>query len=263
MSQTPPEHTPEPLEIDAEISADPLLGRVVRNYPSNRLRLVIVGALVYGVVGMLINTAFLPFDPDTVAPYAIGALSVLALSVGWFVLHLWNREVVVYERGFSYRQGSQVGFFHFENIRSIHLRAERISYFGGLVKREYRDMLLVSDLDEQMRLNRWYSSIDLLMRHLEREITPRLRDAAQVRMDAGGAVDFGGGLTLDRDGILLEGQRLSWAGFSGVQAAGGALILQSAGGEWGRVPLDSLENVMVLVVLLRAHLPPQKASSEA
>ena len=90
---------------EVEIADDPVLGKVIANYPSDRVRLLMIGGGVYAAGTLLINLVFLPVDASVALPAVVTLLAVLGLGVSWYLLHHWNREVVLFERGFSYREG--------------------------------------------------------------------------------------------------------------------------------------------------------------
>lgn len=245
--------------LDVEIADDPVLGKVLANHPSDRLRLLLLGGGLYAVVAMVINVALLPLPAETALIIALAALALLALTVGWFVLHYWNREVILYEQGFSYREGSRQAYFKYSEIQSVHLTAEDIGYLGGLIRRRVRRFTLKTIHDETIVLTTVYRAIDALIDRLERLTSVTLRERLHERLAAGDAVDFGG-LRVTPDGLERDGHVLAWTDYAGYALGGGALLLHSRtsstdGEPWGRVPLDSLDNVRVLVELLKRKSP--------
>jgi uncharacterized membrane protein YobD (UPF0266 family) len=245
--------------LDVEIADDPVLGKVLANHPSDRLRLLLLGGGVYAVVAMVINVALLPLPAETALVIALAALALLALTVGWFVLHFWNREVILYEQGFSYREGSRQAYFKYSEIQSVHLTAEDIGYLGGLIRRRVRRFTLKTIHDESIVLTTVYRGIDALIDRLERLTSVPLRERLHERLAAGDAVDFGG-LRVTPGGLERDGQSLAWDDYAGYALGGGALLLHSRASSadsdpWGRVPLDALDNVRVLVELLKRRSP--------
>jgi hypothetical protein len=187
------------------------------------------------------------------------ALALLALVVGWFILHYWNREVILYERGFSYREGSYQAYFKYDDIRSVHLTAENIGYLGGLIRRRVRRFTVTTIHDETLVLTTVYRGIDALIDRLELLASVPLRERLNARLAAGEAVTFGAALSVTSGGVALEGRALAWGDYAGYAIGAGALTLraqQSPEGEaWGHVPLEGLENVRVLVELLKRKSP--------
>lgn len=235
-----------------DLDADPILGDALANYPSDRLRLLLIGGAVYAVAAVVLNTAFLPLDAETASIIVIGAMAVLGLGIGWVVLHAWNLEVVLYAHGFSYREGSRVAYLPFAEIARIYLRLERKAYFGGLLRRNIRQMTLQTAQGETLVLDTRYRRVEELIARLEREITVYQRRAAQIWLSEGGQVVFGGGLAVAREGLVVDGRALPWADFAGYTVGGGRLIMQNRAGEdWAAVSLDELFNLALLVQLLQ------------
>ncbi|HEX2618512.1 MAG TPA: DUF6585 family protein [Phototrophicaceae bacterium] len=243
------------LEDDVLITDDPVYGAVLANYPSDRGRLLLIGGGIYLVVSIVLNLAFARVDASLASIFVIGGMSILALIISWYVLHLWNREVILYTRGFSYREGSRTLFFAYHEILSIRQRAERVSYFGGLIRRTIEQITLKTDQDETIVLDSLYRRIDELGIRLEQEISQALRPIVEAKLQAGAIVPFGEALALTEQGIRTGDQLTLWSAFQGFTIGGGKLTIYTAN-ENTAVPLASLENPALLLTLLRAHHPP-------
>lgn len=241
-------------EAESDLAADPILGDVIANYPSDRVRLLLIGGGIYAVVAFTINLAFLPVDPQTASIIVIGAMAILALVIGWGILHSWNHEVIVYSRGFSYREGSRVVFFMFNEISGIHLHLERYAYFGGLIRRTIRRMTLTTVEDETIILDNRYKRIEELIGRLERAITPALKRNVEAQFAAGRSAAFGSNLSLSPEGITAHGKSLPWSDYAGYNVSGGALVFRSrTADQWASVSLNDLDNLALLVELLNEH----------
>src|SRR5215207_5459331 len=124
MSQSvPPIEVPSPVK--SVIEPDPVLGAYIAHHPSNRLLLLIVGGIAYAIPVLLLQILFAQADKSTAAVVLISAYSIIALVIGWFILHHWNREVILYEHGFTYREGSSLRAFPYVTIVSFQQRAVR------------------------------------------------------------------------------------------------------------------------------------------
>jgi transporter family-2 protein len=67
------------------IEADPLLGNVIANYPSNRARLIIPAAIIIGVVAVVLNFTVAALDTWWSPPLTVilmGAVALVLLIVG-------------------------------------------------------------------------------------------------------------------------------------------------------------------------------------
>lgn len=236
---------------------DPVLGRYLIHYVSDRRRLIAQAALVYTVGVIFIQLLFADASEGLMPFIVIALFAALSLAAGWYVLHLWNREVVLYERGFTYREGSNLGVFHYAEIVSVRQQAERVRYLGFWRRDLYR-YTLRSQHDETLRLDNLYQQIAELGLRLEKAISATRLPLVEQRIEAGESVDFGGGLRLTRQGIELHeesgARELFWHELGGHSLQGGRLLLRRRDGQdWAAVPLDVLENLLLLLTMLKAR----------
>jgi|GEM_PF-410607 len=239
---------------------DPILGRFLGYFPSNRARLLLQGALLYGLPVIILQVIFLNVTSDLARFGVVGLYALIGLAVAWYVLHLWNREVTVYERGFTYRRGSQLGYFRFAEITSLRWKAERVSYFG-LLRREVIIYQLRSDYAEVLRVDGLYKNVARLGVLLERGISQTRRPIVEAKLRQGEQVSFGP-LALSAGGLHHDDQMLPWADFGGVGIAQGRLVLLRTDGTiWAQPALADLENLMLLRQMLQARSP--NATEEA
>lgn len=260
---TPPDLTPtspDPLpqaeadDYDDEyaVPVDPAYGRPLGNYPADRGRLLLVGGGIYLIASTVLNVAFASVEAATASVFVIGGMALLALGIGWTILHRWNREVILYERGFSYHEGSRDVYFAYLEIKSIHQQAERIAYFGGLVRRVRHRITLMTTGGETIVLHDLYRRIDELGLKLEQQITRVLRPLIDGLMRDGKPVAFGEALVLTADGIRAGAQALAWGDFRDFSLSGGKLHLHGPTPEAAvSVPLAALDNVVLLLDILR------------
>lgn len=241
---------------EVEIADDPVLGKVIANYPSDRVRLLMIGGGVYAAGTLLINLVFLPVDASVALPAVVTLLAVLGLGVSWYLLHHWNREVVLFERGFSYREGSRTAYIAYADVRMVHLDARRIRYAGGLITRTVKRFTLKTVHDELIVIRSVYRRMDELIARLESTVNAALRPRIKTQFGLGGDAAFGASLVLSASGLTADGQALAWADYGGHSIGGGHLTFKRKGGDtFASVPLDSLENETLLIELLNQHKP--------
>lgn len=244
------------------IEDDPILGRCIAYYPNNRLRLLLIGAAVLTVVWFVITVALWEADATTASAITVGVLAVTTLAVGWYASHLWNREVVLYEAGFSMRQGSQTALIPYSEVTIIRQRAERRAYFGGLVHYTVYRITLNTGNDEIIFINNLYRRLDDLIVRLDHYVTAAMRPAAQDRLQAGEALAFGDRLSLTQMGLRDDGRDLPWNLFGGYRVAEGHLALLTAENDvWYRARLDSYNNLSLFIELLRQHQPVEQTDA--
>ncbi|MCU0495991.1 MAG: hypothetical protein MUF87_01420 [Anaerolineae bacterium] len=233
---------------------DPVLGQAIANYPSDRAKLLIVGGLIYLPVSSLVNLLFADTDPATAAIIVITFMSLLALLIGWVILHWWNREVVLYVRGFAYREGSRMVFIAYPEVRTFRQRIERVSYFGGLIKRTIHEITITTTADETIVLNMIYRRIGELGQRLEKEIHAALQSIIAIRLREGQAIPFSADFTIDQHGLRAGDRRLAWADYAGYQITQGHLVIKAQGDpQWHQLPIRAIDNVTLLLEQLQAH----------
>lgn len=239
--------TDEPIFPD-----DPVLGKYVDNYPSDRLRLLLIGGAALVAVWFVVTVALWQVEANVASIVTVVVLAAATLVIGWLISHLWNREVVLYEHGFSYREGSTTVFIRYADVKTIRQRGERVAYFGGLVRRSTLRCTMITDQDETITLTTLYRRIDQLSLRLEMGITRAVRPAVERQLADGMRLDFGDSLALSAAGLHQNGRDLPWADFAGHQIASRQLVIQSRDGtDWHRARLGDMDNLRLLVDLLR------------
>jgi hypothetical protein len=235
---------------------DPALGAVISHHPSNRLLPLIIAGSIGAPIMVILNFTLARSDAWYGAPLTVIIVAALGLALGWYILHIWNREIVLYERGFTYREGSRTIPFLYAEVRSLRLKAERRAYLGGLMRRNVYRFTVTTIRGEQFHLTNLYSDAAELGRHLEAQINPLLRASIQARLERGEAVSFGDTLRLSLDGLSEGGRALSWEAYGGFRVqAGQLLLLDRAGAVWHAVRLSEIDNLTLLIEQLRARRP--------
>lgn len=233
---------------------DPVLGKYIDNYPSDRLRLLLMGGAVLGVVWFVVTVALWQVEAATASIMTVVILAVVTLIVGWFISHLWNREVVIYEHGFSYREGSNIAFIRYEDVETIRQKGERVSYFGGLVRRSTLEYTILTNKDEKIVLNSLYRRLEKMTLRLEIEVTLAVRERVERQLTNGETVSFGHTLALSSSGLHAKGRDLPWNRYAGYHIAHRRLTITAADGEvWYQQPLSEIDNLRLLVDLLRDY----------
>jgi hypothetical protein len=263
-------------EAPSFFETDPVYGRALAFYPSNRERPLIAAVIVTVLIGTVLNFTLaaesIKVDlgqickacdaglslPSTVSAGDIATMLITAgvvLAFGWYLVGIWNREVVLYERGFSYREGSRVVFFRYAEIASIRQRAQRLAYFGGLFRRTVYRFTIKTLADETIVLNNVYKRVAELGVNLEQKITDVRRPMIEYALRQGETVHFSDDLALTQLGLRAnDGRSLAWEQFGGYRAQRGQLIiLDASGAEWLSIPLESLENLALLLEQFKAH----------
>lgn len=239
---------------------DELLGNYISHHPVNRLRLIIQAGVVYFIATTILQLFFIDLDDQTAAIILIFFFAAIALGLGWYVMHLWNREVVIYEKGFNFREGSIIADFKYDEVASFRQKAERMRYFGGLFRRNVYAFTVRTYRDEVMKVTNLYTDIEKLGNNLEVGINSVLRDKVRNTLQRGESVSFGDMLEISENGIIADTQSLSWDAFAGFGSQSGQLVLSSTNDEeWFQIPLEEVDNLTLLVEVLRQKIPKVEA----
>lgn len=244
---------PQQIERDSAINIyapDPVLGKYVSHHPSNRTRLVIIGSLIYGIPVGLLQFIFWNQDTTLVNIFLPMTFALIAMGVLWWVLHHWNREVVLYEQGFSYRQGSAVAYIQYTHVIKLMANLERVSFLG--LSRKVFDYRLITDIDEQLIINNVYSNPDKLTHALEVYVARARLPIIQRKLATGETISFGESLHVTPDGITLQEQMLTWERFKGQSVKDGQLIIQATDeAVWQTLDVSEIDNPALLIMFLR------------
>lgn len=258
------ESTPEPINIFA---ADPVLGKYLSHHPSRRLMLLLRGALFYAIPAWILQLLTANLDDQTAALFLPVSFAAIAGAVGWYLLHLWNREVVLYEKGFSYRRGSVTAYFRYETIVTMRQSIETHSILG-LFPRTVYNYTLISDIDEVLLINNLYSNTEKLTRSLDALIASARLPLIRQMISAGQAVSFidksetNESFKLSREGLLFGERELFWHELKSYKLQSGRLILQSRDNpEWAVLPLRDINNPPLLLALLKERVKNREDSS--
>ncbi|MEQ8672587.1 MAG: hypothetical protein RLP44_17010 [Aggregatilineales bacterium] len=237
------------------IEDDPILGKFIAFYPSNRARLLLIAGGILGVVWFVVTVALWEVEAGLASAITVAVISATTLLVGWYVAHLWNREVILFEHGFSYRQGSYNAFIQYSDVRTIRQKAERLSYFGGWVHYTVYKVMLKTSLDEVIVLNNIYRKMDDLSVRIEAAVTIFLRPYVKAQIQEHGSMPFAQSLSVTENGLNSEQRTLDWAQLGGYEVKNGALTIKTgANVSWLTVPLDEVDNIRLLLELLREHM---------
>ena len=237
----------------------PKFGKYLSHHPSRRIAMVIIGGAVYGVAGGIVQLLFWNVPDDVAAIFLPMVFAVIAGAILWYILHLWNREIVLYETGFTYREGSRVASIAYEAIVRVRQNIEGIAGLGTLY--DYR--MLTRD-EEIIRVNNLYSDTVQLINRLDALISRQQSQQVRQQLDDGQAVWFGDQLKASREGLEHAGQAIFWHEISGYRVQDGTLIIQTqADPAWAQVAVTEIDNVVVFIALLKQRSSARTAKGQA
>lgn len=237
------------------LEADPLLGKPLANYPSDRVRALVVAGIIGGIAAVILNFTVAAIPEWWAPPLTVILMAALVLGLGWYILHIWNREIILYDRGFTYQEGSRSVPFHYEEITAIRLNAERLRYFGGLIRRNRYHYRIVVQNGDVIEINGgWYKRAGELGTKLSEQVNALLIPRLQAAFDGGDTLHFGDLLSANRDGFSVDNAALTWEQFSGYSIGGGKLAIHDQQKAiWFSQPLGDIDNITLLISILKQH----------
>jgi uncharacterized membrane protein YiaA len=237
--------------VEQLFEADPTLGDYISHHPSRRMMLLIRGAVIYSVAVLLLQIIFWSVDDQTASIFLPFIYAAISGGVFWYVLHLWNREVVLYEHGLSYQQGSNTAHVLYANIVRVRQRIEKVSLAGFFARTIY-DYTLITVLDETLQITNLYSETEKLTRALDAYIARDRLPIIRQQIVSGQEAPFTEELRLTREGILYEARELFWHEYQGYRVQAGMMILQSKDNpEWAKISVIDINNPVLLITLLK------------
>ncbi|MDX2076655.1 MAG: DUF6585 family protein [bacterium] len=235
---------------------DPILGRFVAQYPANRLRLLMISGGILFAVWFVVTVALWNVRDDLASTITVALITPVALLTGWYALHLWNREVMLYEKGFTYRRGSQVAYIRYEDVTRTRQAGGIIRYLGGIFKRNTFQFTVITERDEIIAFNSLYKNLDDLTLKLEAEIYRVLLPKLNAKLANGEHIGFNDDLFISTSGIRHDNRELVWENFGGQTIQAGQLQLKTADEAiWHTRPLSEIENIRLFLALLRHYQP--------
>lgn len=243
-------------EETSPLDADPAFGKYRAHYPSRRGLLLAQAAVFYLVPVLVLQLLFASVDDQTAAVILPVLFAGLALAITWYVLHLWNREVILYEHGFTYREGSRLGRFYYHEIVTVRQSVARVAYFG-ILRRVVYQCTLISQQDEILKLTNVYSNIADLVKRIEALIARVRQPIVEEHLQRGDSVAFGTTLHLHRDYAQIQDQQLPWEHFIAYQIDGNQLVLKAQTASQSlATPVADIDNLVLLLRLLKTQTAP-------
>lgn len=237
------------------IEADPILGEAIANYPSDRGRPLFIAGVIGGAAAVFLNFTFAAIPEWWGPALTIILMAGLGLALGWYVLHLWNREIILFERGFSYREGSKIVHFFYHELRGVRLRAERLAYFGGRVHRNVYRFTVTTTQGEVFIITNVYRRAAELGTKLTDNLSRTLQPTLATKLERGEPIPFGDRLLVSAAGLDDGERHLMWDEYGGYRIGGRRLALLNKAGEvWFSAPLYEVENITLLLDILRQSI---------
>lgn len=245
------------LSEDRLFDDDPILGAYRAHYPSHRLRLLLIGGFAYAVPVIIITLLTLRAEGVLVNIVVPLIYAALALGVFWYMAHYWNKEVILYTRGFIFREGSREVRLLYARMMRVRVQAERVRLFGVWRYDRYRYEFTSQD-DEHIVLTNLYRDIARLGERLEIGMAEARLPLLRQQLARAERIVFSPDFALSGQGIECGETLIPWQAYQTVKIAQGALSLQYAtetGTASAQVALETLDNLRLLLALLKERTP--------
>lgn len=251
-------NSPDPSMTESLFAPHPAYGRYVSHHPSRRIMLLVRGGIIYALAIVVLQALFWNV-PDNIAAIFLPMLFAgIAAAIFWYILHLWNREVVLYEHGFTYREGSRTGQFFYADITQIRQNIEQVRLFGIIPQMVY-DYKMTSKHDESLTITYIYSDTQKLLNRLDKFITRDRLPMVRMNINDGKPEWFGDAFKLSKEGIEHDGMDVFWHEITGIRSRDAHLIIQTKTDEqWARVPVPEIDNVVMMIAIVKALAPELK-----
>jgi hypothetical protein len=219
-------------------------------------------SVFYAILVLILQALFWNVDDTTASRFLPIVFAVVGLGAYWYAAHLWNREVVLYEQGFTYMQGSRMGQFRYTEIVRVEPDVQHLTLFGRFQRTGYH-YKLITDADEILHITNLYSDIAKLVNRLEAFVTRDRLPLLQAALDAGNMVDVGAGLLLSKNGLEYNGRELFWHELTRQRIKAGQLIFATREDEnWASIPVKELNNPVLLLAVLKQHTTTTSAPAQ-
>jgi len=139
-------------------------------------------------------------------------------------------------------------------MAGIRLRAERLAYFGGVIRRDRYRFVVTSWQGDRFVITNLYRRAAELGTRLTEQVNRVLQPVISRRLAAGETVHFSEQVAVNQNGISSGGSVLRWDDFGGYKLSSGRLLLMDKGGNVAIAEqLWDIDNVTLLLEILKAR----------
>jgi len=243
------------------------LGAPVRYFPIRKLNkigsLVAFIILLGGAVAVLLYGLYVAYAAyqqhglaviwdKLMAPGIIAfVLFLCALLAGWSAYKNWNREIVLYEKGFAIRSRKGIQSWPWSDMVSIKIKVTR-HYTNGIYSGTTHEYTLMNRQNEKLRLNDAFSKVEELAASIEQSFFPLIYEPAAKEYNNGHPLEFGP-VAISKTGMYFGKKTIPWVDIKEVSLQKGELKISRKGGGWfsgARIPAPAIPNLRVLLTII-------------
>ena len=159
-----------------------------------------------------------------------GILFLLGALAGWSAYSNWNKGVMVYERGFAYRDRKGIQTWRWDNVVSITAAITR-HYTNGIYTGTTHVYTLFNNQNEKVVLNDSFKAIEGLAAVIENGVYPILYERAAQAYNTGQTLTFGP-VAINKGGIVIGKKNYPWVDVKQVSIQNGFVKVSKKDGGW-------------------------------
>lgn len=193
---------------------------------------------------MIDDTFFLPGVGGMV-------LLLLGMAAGLGAYLNWNKGVVVYDKGFAYRDRKGVQNWTWEEIHSLNAAVTR-HYTNGIYTGTTHQYTLLNRNGGKLVFSDALTKVEDLAAVIEQAIFPRLYAQAAEQYNSGQAISFGPA-EIRKSGITIGKKTYPWPEVGQVSMERGFLRVSKKDGGWfsgASAPASAIPNLRVLLSII-------------
>ena len=187
------------------------------------------------------------------APVLIAVLlSGLGLLAGWGAYVNWRKGVVVYERGFAYRDRTGLQTWRWDDILTMTSAITR-HYHNGIYTGTTHIYTLLNRQNQKLKLVDSIGKVEDLAKTIDTNIFPLLYPRAVDQYNAGEMLAFGP-LAISKQGITIGEKTYPWGAVKEVSIHHGILKVTKKEGGWftgARASASVIPNLRVLLAIIQ------------
>jgi hypothetical protein len=167
-------------------------------------------------------------------------------------------QILVFDNGFSYRQGGRPVFFRWEDINAVWDQSRQITVEGAPVGPVTRVLIIKRYDGKKVKVSSVFKGVKEFVNLVTEKVYDRQMPQAVELLNNGAEARFGR-IGITKAGLRVKHSFLPWDMVKSVRVQGGCLVIHQKGRlrKWASVHLESTPNLFVLFPLLQGMACPE------
>jgi hypothetical protein len=175
--------------------------------------------------------------------------TAIFLILGGYRLSLSLTCVKIYQKGFSIRAGIKgARSFSWDDFEGLISSTTQEHFFGIPVRNTYRARLILGS-GKTIKLPGSLKHFPELISRIKANLYPRLMPKLQSKYQSGAWLNFGP-ITIQLQGLRLDGQTVSWQQVKHIDVREGALMIEFIERANRKIPVDQIPNLELVLQLI-------------